>query len=171
MDTQKYRIAYDNHGIKLFEPIIDGNYHTSRWLEVNRQLMYANAGITEQVLRDFMDKILAYCNSDKPVATFRTDVGYIANAVKYHMAYPVDEKASIRLGATLYFLEHEDPDTCYSHVIDSKVDLAHKHPDLYTFFLTKGLINTPKLASISNILSVEDYLKQRREGLQQFGSI
>lgn len=169
MDSTLYKSAYENHGITLYEPITEGNYHTSRWLEVNRQLLYAKAGITEQVLRLLLDKILDHCNSDKPVASFRTDIGYIVNAIKYHMQYPVDEKASIRLGATLFFLEDEDPDTCYAHITDKKVQLAEKHPDLYTFFLLKGMPNMPQLVDTLGTSSVEDYLRKRREGLSQFG--
>jgi hypothetical protein len=169
LDPTLYKIAYDNNGIQLFEPIQDSNYHTSRWIEVNRQLMYANSGITEEVLGNLVNKILEYCNADKPVSTFRTDIAYIANAIKYHMAYPVDEKASIRLGATLYFFDNEDPNQCYSHLIDQKVTLAHQHADLYTFFLSKGLQNMPKYALTLGTSNVEDYLSKRAEGLRQHG--
>lgn len=117
-------------------------YHTSRLLAAQNQLIFSSSGATKDVLTAHLDKIIEYCNEPKPIATLRTDIAAVCHALKARTRYPVDEKCAIRLGAILCFSEtehqSEDINTTTDYWLNFKMREAYKHADLYTFFFELG---------------------------------
>lgn len=164
-DTSKYSVVYDN-GIKLYAPVDPSGYHVSRFIEIQNQRIYAKMGCTSETLGAAIDQILEYCNSDKPVTSFRTDVGVLCNQIKYRMQFPLDHDLSIRLGALLCFMEDENPDEAKSVWLDKKLHMASENPELYSFFLLMGVSQYKGLIELPDISSIEEYLRQRQEAIQ-----
>lgn len=162
-----YRVAFEKNGVKAYAPANVSDFHTSRYVELNNHMIYAGAGATKDVIGSIVNAILERVDSDKPVATFRSDIAVLCNNLKYRLSTPVDEKASLRMGSVLCFLEGEDPNTCLGSWLDKKMELAANDPDWYSFFLTMGIeqqkVFNPLLSDIS---ITEDYFKNRREMLR-----
>lgn len=169
-----FKEVFTHEQYRFYIPAEHTKYHTSRYLEANNQLIFAGAGATKDVITAHMEKIVEFCNLDRPPASFRTDVAAIANALIYRTKKPVDEKCSIRMGALLCFMEYEhdggvtteDPDTVKPFWLEKKMELAANSPDLYTFFLSWGISNIPQYKEALDTLKSEDYFQERREMIQ-----
>ena len=162
-----YQVAgvFPATGITLYEPKADTDYHMSRYVAANAQNIFSQSGATREVLAKIVDRVLDLCNETADTKRLRTDVGLLMNNIKTRLAYPVDEDCSIRLGAIFYFLEDEDPSRVDDEVINRKVMLAKTDPDLYAFFLSRGLVNTPAYSTWLDLLEDKDYFKRRMETL------
>lgn len=145
-------------------------YHTSRLLAAQNQLIFSSSGATKDVLTAHLDKIIEYCNEPKPIATLRTDIAAVCHALKARTRYPVDEKCAIRLGAILCFAEtehqSEDTNTTTDYWLNFKMREAYKHSDLYTFFLSWGISNTPEYRELLNTSKAQDYFQTREEAIR-----
>lgn len=168
-DTTQYKLELDYNGIRIYTLLDAKKYHTSRIVQYHSQNIYASAGADKTFIQALANKLIELANSDKPVNTFRTDIGLLANNLLYRTKYPVDELCAIRIGAILSFMEQanesENPDKCEHYWIEKKVQLALQHPDLYTFFLTWGIVNQPEYNEAIGTSQSWDYLRTRREAL------
>ncbi len=170
-----YQQAAQEGKYSLYIPENIMSYHTSRFIQAANQQIYSNAGATKEVLEQVMTEIIERCNNQKDIATMRTDIAAFANSVKYRLKYPVDELCSLRMGAILCYLEYEnedgtvvseDPDKYDNFWTKKKMDLAMDSPNLYSFFLTWGISNTPQYREHSGISIDMDYFMQRRQMLE-----
>lgn len=168
-DTSIYKLELDFNGLRFYTLVDAKQYHTSRIVQYHSQHIYATAGADKSFLQAVADEMIKMCNSDKPSNTFRTDIGLLAQNIKYRTQYPVDELCALRVGAILSFMESEheseDPNKCLHFWVDRKVELAKKHPELYTFFLTWGIANLPEYNDGLSTSNETDYFKQRKEVL------
>lgn len=171
-DLSQYVLMGEFDGVRLYRPqSVEMGYHLSRYIQVQRQSLYASSGATPEVLQRAMDAILDLCNTNGDVGHRFTDIGGIANMVKYRLEYPVDEHCSIRVGCLLCFAEYEqngvlvseNPDGVDAFFLEKKIDLAMSNPDAYAFFLTLGYSNIDSYKEHLNILEDEEYFRKRRE--------
>lgn len=161
-----YTIAYDANEIKLYIPAQETKYHASRFVAMQEQQIYSSHGMEKDVLVGMLNAMVDLCNSDKPVASFRTDIGTMCNNLLYRTQYPIDNKVALRTGAILTFMEDENPDTIDVFWINKKLSLADKYPDLYAFFLTLGLNNLNVYTSLLDTSIDLDYFRKREEAIQ-----
>lgn len=166
LPADKYKVAFEKGDTKLYVPLNPSDYHLSRYIELNNHMIYANSGTTKDVLKQAIEGILERVNSDKPIASTRSDIAVLCNNIMYRMQHPVDELASLRMGAVLCFMEGEDPDTVNGFWLNKKMMLANTDPDFYTFFLTTGIAQQKQFNPSLNISITEDYLKNRQATLE-----
>lgn len=162
-DTSKYREVYNNHGIKLYEPL--GDYHMSRYVAAGAQNVYSSTGATKDFIIALATQVKQMCEDEQNKVQLRTDIGTLMNNLLYRTQYPVDEDCAIRMGAIYSLMEGEDPDVVSAAMTEQKVKLAHKYPDLYTFFLTAGIVYTPGWNDINKDSLTTEYFQTRRQAL------
>lgn len=164
---------------RIYAPVNLTEYHTSRYVQMQHQLIYANAGGTKETIQAIAQEIIKRCNDGKS-KTVISDISVLANDLLYRTKYPVDEHAAIRLGAVLSFVEWEDttPDTLITttHSEDPnkydafytgiKEQLAMNDPEAYSFFLTWGIVNVPTYKEHFDTSIDTDYFRLRREALR-----
>lgn len=162
------------HNIKLYMPQDAANgYHMSRYVAAGAQNIYAAGGATKDLLNAMMDKMLELCNDEKNIKSLRTDVATLANNIKYRLRYPVDEDCALRMGAIYTFAEGENPDTTEDYWTVKKVAWAKGNtvqnippdPELYSFFLSIGIVSTPAWKELSDTLTDSNYFKIRTANL------
>lgn len=169
----KYELKLEYDGYRFYIPVKATDYHTHRYVEALNQQIYSNAGATPEVLIEVMNIIISKCNDEKDIKTLRTDIAALANSIVYRTKYPVDQTCALRMGAILTFMEYdhegklisEDPDKPDWFWINKKVQLALNNPELYTFFLTWGVANTPKYRELLDTLNDRDYFSKRMEAI------
>lgn len=161
-----YKIAAAFDGIDVFILNDDTQYHIERYIAATAQQIYSDSGATKDILNSLIDEILLKCNNERDIKLLRTDIGSLANNIKYRLAYPIDEDCAIRMGAILSFLDEEDPDKVLPFWTEKKVKMAHANPDAYTFFLTWGAINTPSYKEAFSTLIDMEYFSKRRIALK-----
>ncbi len=142
------------------------SYHLSRRVAAGAQDIFSASGATKELLGALVKQMLEMCNSDKPAATFRTDIGTLCNNLLYRMQYPVDEHCAIRMGSIYVFAEGEDPDKLEDFWTQRKTAHALNDPVLYSFFLTLGIELTPSWADLKDTLTDTAFLQSRRDALQ-----
>lgn len=174
LDETKYRLVFSKSGYEFYVPLnmMEG-YHVRRYVEIERQRIYAASGATPEVLQTAMDAILDICNSDGKGAHSYTDISAICNMVKYRLEYPIDQHCAVRVGALLVFVRwaeggkqfEENPDDVQPFFTDKKVDLALMDSDVYAFFLITG---TSSIREYSNQLEYldENYYQKRAEAIR-----
>ena len=179
-DIGKFRFLNEFGGHRFYVPTdIENGYHLSRFVQVQRQALYSSSGATPEVFKRCMDAILDLCNNNGEIKHRFTDIASIANMIKYRLDYPIDEHCSVRMGAILCFVEwdngegvvSENPDTFTQFFMDRKMDLALNNPDVYAFFLTLGVSNTPTYREHLNILEDNDYFQKRNQVLKTLARI
>lgn len=162
------------HNIKLYMPQDAANgYHMSRYVAAGAQNIYAAGGATKDLLNAMMDKMLELCNDEKNLKSLRTDVATLANNIKYRLRYPVDEDCALRMGAIYTFAEGENPEAAEDYWTTRKVawakgDAAQNippDPELYSFFLSIGIVSTPAWKELSDTLTDSNYFKTRTDNL------
>jgi hypothetical protein len=164
-DNPAYTLQGTFNGINIYIPADISNYHMSRYVQLQHQLIYANAGTTAERLNEIADAILQRCNLQSKLETRITDIGVLANEIKYRTKYPVDENCSIRIGAVLSFMDGEDPDKYDIFWTRKKEELAMTNSDAYSFFLSWGISNIePYRKQFDTSISL-DYFSKRREAL------
>lgn len=154
--------------ISFYVPIstVDG-YHVSRYVAAQAQSAYAASGITPEMLNTLMDQMLTLVNDEKKgKLTLRTDIGMLANQIKYRTKYPIDEDVCLRMSAIYLLMDGEDPDKTQASWMDKKVKLAKDNPDLYAFFLTTGIKFTPRYQELSEVLNLGEYFQTRSEAIR-----
>lgn len=147
--------------VRFYEMAAKGEYHISRYVAASAQNIYSASGITADMLNGIMDKIIEMCNSKDIITTIKTDIAMLANQIKYRTKYPLDELCAIRMGAVYTFMEGEDPNSVKDNWTQAKVTYALDNPDLYTFFLHKGIAFTPSYRELSEVLNDSEYFKNR----------
>lgn len=160
-------------GIKIYTLVDIKNLHASRYVEVVKQNMYAGSGATEETIRQHLDAIIELCNQTGELKTIRTDIAGIANALKMRTKFPIDKHVAVRMGIVMTFAEivekgeviRENPDECIQHWLDKKMELALKHPALYSFFFTMGAISMPAYNEHLDSLNDLDYFDTRMMNL------
>lgn len=171
-----YELVHQAGKYRVYTPVnFQDGYHMSRYVEAINQQIYSNAGATRDVLESIMDEILARCNKELHPDNFRTDIAALANNIKYRLKYPVDQHCAIRMGAILSFMEYEaqdgatiseQPDKMEFHWLQKKVQLAMDMPELYSFFLTWGISNTPRYREALDTSNEADFFLKRDETLR-----
>lgn len=154
--------------LHFYQPVspVEG-YHISRYVSAQAQSAYAAAGITPEMLNALMDNVIALVNDEKKgKSTLRTDIGVIANQIKYRTKYPVDEDVCLRMSAIYLLMDGEDPNKMQESWTKHKVSLAKENPDLYAFFLTMGIKFTPKYLELSEALNLGEYFQTRSEAIR-----
>ena len=160
-----YKVAFSHDGINLYIPVEVTSYHKSREVAAMAQQIYSESGATPQVIKSIAEEALRICNTAQEKQV-RTDVGTLMNNLLYRLKYPVDEDCAIRMGAILCFMEDEDPNKTEDFWTQKKIELAHKSPEAYAFFLTMGINNTPAYNNRLDISIDTDYFNNRREILR-----
>lgn len=163
-NNPNYIEVFTSPSVTLYCPAETHAYHLSRHIAAHAQNIYSSSGITPQLLTKFMDELIAQAN-DSNIKTLRTNVGILANNIKYRLRYPVDEDCAIRMGCIYTFMEGEDPDAVSSAWTERKLALAKQHPDLYTFFLTEGKRLTPSWKAYEQDLNDMEYFSKRAREL------
>lgn len=173
-DNENYILQHEAPGgFRFYVPTNPAEgYHTSRWVEVLNQQIYASGGATKDVLGHTMREIVLLCNKREGLDTVKTDIAGLANSILYRLEYPVDELCGLRMGAVLTFMEYEngegrtiseDPSRYDKFWVDRKLVIAKDDPDSYAFFLGLGLSNIPDYKERLLILNLTDYFQQREE--------
>lgn len=130
------------------------------------QHRYAMCGINRDVLSEFADKLLELANKENSVPNLKTDVGIIANNLKFRMTQYVDELAAIRMGAIACFVEGEDPNRVVEVFTTNKLKLAGQHPEVYAFFFNWGVQFIPEYRKVLLGSMAEDYFQMREINLR-----
>jgi len=170
-----YRIAFQSkvHGIDLYIPAEGAAYHTSRYMAAGAQDIYSSAGATKELTGKIYKEIKRLCNdahSKKDISALM-DINTWMDNLLYRHSYPIDELCSVRMGAIYSFMEDEDPDTMHDLFTQKKVAFAmgnfeqgvRSDPELYTFFLSMGIVYTPAYRELSDITTDTDYFSRRSE--------
>lgn len=154
--------------IKFYVPNDNAEgYHVSRFAAAQAQAIYSSSGATPELLNAMMDSIIGICNDVKKTqSTIRTDIGVLANQIKYRTKYPIDEDCCLRMSAIYCFIEGEDPDKVSNDYINKKVRMAKDNPEMYTFFLHMGIQFTPNYRELWKDLKDTDYFKTREEAIR-----
>ncbi len=162
-DNPLYKVAYTHEtGLVFYVPAATTEYHKSREMAMQVQDTYARCGISPATLTVFIDTLIQFANKQLNTDTLRTDIGTIANNMKYRMSNIVDEQCAIRMGALAVFIDGEEPDKVIEAWTAKKVRLAMEHPDLYSFFLHMGIAFTPTYSETLRSLVAEEYLMERK---------
>lgn len=180
----KFEKKFGDYSVYTAVDINDG-IHVFRYIQASAQERYNAAGITADSLAIAMDEIIKRAN-DKNWETARTDIGVIANSLKYRLANPVDEHCALRMGHVLTFMEcdkveglsnvenavrslvSEDPKSTNKWWMDKKMELSMSDPDAYAFFLDLGLASSQKYRETSDISIDMNYFLKRQEMLASF---
>lgn len=173
-----YKLMATFDGKKLYVPVDEKvGYNTQRFVSIQRQSLFASSGTTPELLSSTLDEIIKNCNEQGEVGTRFTDIGLLANMLKYRLQHPIDEHCSLRVGMLCTFLEYKEGDVWYSepkgapHPVfeDIKFEMAMQNPDVYDFFLGLGVYSTPSYRNHWHILEEEeDYWRKRKEVLENF---
>lgn len=164
-----YKLELTHGKYRIYTPVnIMEGYSKQREVEANHQLIFSNSGATSDVLRTVMTEILTRCNDEKN-KSIRTEIGALAQSILYRLEYPVDQNCALRMGAILSFMEDGDisepEDKAELFWVNKKVELALEHRELYDFFLSWGIVNTPKYSEVSDILNDSSYFVKRMEAI------
>lgn len=173
-DSSSYILKKEKDNIRIYIHSNPMELHTTRYVEILNQQIYANAGATKETLQEAIDEILLRCNDMKNQKTFRTDIAAIAQSLQYRLQYPVDQHCAIRIGALCSFYEEdiydggklvktisENPDKFDGFFQQKKEMIALNDPDWYSFFLTWGIVNTPEYNNRLDTLTDTDYFVKR----------
>lgn len=168
-----YKVIFKSevHGISFYAPAQGSDYHMSRYVAAGAQNIYSASGITKELNEKILKQILSITNKERNSDTLKTDIGVLINNLLYRMRYPVDEDCALRMGAIYCFMEGEDPDKVNPVTTERKIALCKgdgtttHDPDLYTFFLTLGVMYTPAWKELDKDLINTDYFRNRREAL------
>ena len=152
----------DIHNVSFYAPVDLSTYHTSRFIAAQAQDRFSAMGITPDRHAYVLNEILERLNSDKPSKTWKTDIAGLIHLLQSMQKYPVDELCAIRMGAIFSFMDGEDPNKTDDFWTRKKTEMALTDPDLYTFFLSKGLANTPAYSSFLDTLTATE-MEQRQE--------
>lgn len=182
-----YKLELQTDTVRIFTPVqtTDG-YHTTRYIEAINQQIYNNAGATREVLDEVMAAIIGICNDEKE-REWRTKIGALAESIKYRLKYPVDQHCAVRMGCILSFMEEDvqpvnvnaphgasishqtlsEPHDKVEYLwLEKKMKLAFEDSKFYDFFLTWGIVNTPKYNEASDILNDSEYFVKRMQVIQ-----
>ncbi len=162
--NDKFKVAFDDGGIVLYEPNSDTDYHTCRYVAANAQNIYSSTGATKEVLQKICEHAVKLCNT-QDIPTLKTDIGLLMNNILSRLTYPVDEDCALRMAAIFYLLPDEEPNECHDIILRKKIEMAKSNPKLYDFFLSRGLLNTPAYKELLDCLNDRDYLSRRAQTL------
>lgn len=168
-NNPKYTHKHDSGDAKFYIPTQTTELHTSRYVEMNNQRIFAASGVDKTMLEMIADEVIRLCNDDK-AKTIRTDIGTLMQNIKYRLKSPVDELCGIRMGAALCFMELPgtvEPEAFSQSWQQDKMKRAMIDPDLYSFFLTWGIANIPEYKEHLDTLSDTDYFQKRMLALQK----
>lgn len=161
-------IQHEISGVKIYVPSdVTTGYHKSRELAMAAQERYSSGGISKQLLQAMCGKALEMINKQNALDTLRTDMSVLWNNLRARTEHPVDEYCAVRMGAIGCFVEGEDPDRVIEVWTNRKMAFAAEHPDIFTFFLNWGVALTPEYSSLLRGLSIQDYLTEREQMMQQ----
>ncbi len=156
-----YRIAFTNEIVRFWIPSETTSYHKGREMAMQACDTYSRCGISREVLSSFAETMIEFANKQLNVDTLRTDLGVIANNIKYRLNNIVDEQCALRMGAIACFIDGEDPNQVSEAWTQKKLAYAANNPDVHAFFLDMGIAFTPEYVNLLRGLTAEDYLKER----------
>jgi len=163
--------THEPTGTIFYSPTEIYGYHKSREMAMQEQDTYSRCGISKEVLQSFTDTLLSHANKQLNSDTLRTDIGVIANNIKYRMTTIVDQQCAIRMGALACMVEGEPHDRVVDAWTQKKVRMANEHPDIYDFFLHLGIAFTPEYAAALRGLTAREYFQQRDQILSGLTAI
>lgn len=163
-DNPKFALAYHSKAgnVSFYIPSSVTDYHKSREMAMAAQDSYSRCGISRDVLQSFTDKMLEIANKQLNMDTVRTDIGVIANNLRFRMSEIVDEQCTLRMAALSLFIDGENPDEVSEAWTLRKLKYAAEFPDIRSFFLGMGVALTPQYNSLCRGLEIEEYLRQRQ---------
>jgi hypothetical protein len=172
-DNDNYKEVFTSkvHNVTFYAPSETGQYHLSRYVAAGAQNIYSAMGANKELVSKFYDKILDICNNEKSKDTIRTDVGTLINNLKYRLQYPVDEDCALRMGAIYCIMDGENPDEVNPLHTEKKLLLAkgdnnkgiQGDPELYSFFITMGVIYTPAWKLLEENIKPDYFLKRKEQ--------
>lgn len=162
LNNPDYVECYNHDGIIFYQPTELYGYHKSREMAMQVQDRYSQCGITKEMLTKFADLMLEFANKQNNTETLKTDIGLIANNLKYRMTNVVDEQCALRMGALSLFVEGENPDEVKEFWTAKKLQLANDNEKVYDFFLHMGIAFTPEYNSLWRTLQTKDYFSERQ---------
>jgi len=163
--------THEPTGITFYTPNEIFGYHKSRELAMQIQDTYSRCGISKEVLQSFTDTMLQHANKQLNADTLRTDIGVIANNIKYRMTTIVDQHCAIRMGALACLMDGEPHDKVIEAWTEKKIRIANEQPDVYDFFLHMGIAFTPEYAEALRGLTAREYFQQRDQVLNGLTAI
>jgi len=152
-------------GVKFYEPIEITSYHKSRELAMQAQDIFSRCGIDPDTLKVFAEQMIHSANKELTSTNFRSDMAVIGNNILARLKSPVDELCAIRMGAISVFLEDEDPNKVVRSYTEKKMRMAEEEPDVFDFFLQRGIAFTPEYVQHFRTLEAEDYFEKRAQML------
>lgn len=168
-DNPKYNLHLEIPGAKFYVPVVDTDYHITRVVEMNKHAIYANAGATVEVIREIAEELIKRANNVE-LTSLRTDVAALAGNLLYRTKYPIDEHATIRMGAAMCFMEtgtaSEDPDRVEHFWLMKKEKLAFENPKVYDFFLLMGAAYMDAYNKQWSSSANSDYFAKRMEAIK-----
>lgn len=163
-DTPEYSLVFTSkNGIKFYTPSDTTQYHKSREMAMMAQDQYSRCGIGPEVMQSMITKMLELANKQLNTDTLRTDLGTIANNLKFRMHNIVDEECLLRMAAYGLFINGEDPNSVNEGYTRKKLEYCAQFPDVRDFFLHMGVALTPTYEALLRGLVVEEFLTQRRQ--------
>jgi F0F1-type ATP synthase gamma subunit len=160
LEFESKSLEHQGKPLKFYTPAnITNGYHLSRYIAATAQNIYSSCGITPEILKAILDKITDSINKNK-----LDEVAVYTNNLKYRLSYPVDENAALRMALIFSFVDGEDPNKCEAHWTQYKLNKVIEDPEAYTFFLSKGVINTPVYSEYLQEISPSS-LEQRKQAL------
>lgn len=161
-DNPEFVECFNDGNVILYMPAEISAYHKSRELAMQVQDSYSRCGVSRDVLASLTDKLLELANKQNNTDTLKTDIGVIANNLRYRMSNIVDEQCIIRMAAIACFIEGEDPNSVSEAWTNRKVKLSEGNPGLYSFFLDTGVAFTPEYNALLRGLQAGEYLANRK---------
>lgn len=178
-----YQLVYTSkvHGVKFYMPndIVNG-YHISRYQAGTIQGLYASSGATKELTAAIYQQIKKICDEAHVKKDNRAfmDINTLMDNLLYRHQYPIDGECLLRMGCIYLLLEDEDPEDYQQFLTQKKEDyckgrgiVGHKDylkpdPDMYSFFLTRGLMFTDGYREqLTGITDVQEYLQKRETAL------
>lgn len=166
LNNPDYVECYNHEGIIFYQPTELYGYHKSREMAMQVQDRYSQCGITKELLGKFADTMLDFANKQNNTDTLKTDIGVLANNLKYRMSNQLDEMCALRMGALAVFMEGENPDEVKEFWTNQKLELARTNEKVYDFFLSTGIAFTPEYNNLYRTLQAKDYFSEREMSLR-----
>lgn len=155
-----YELVGEFDGNKIYALVDPNKYHLSRFVEAQNQNIMASCGMTKDKLLQVANEMIKLCN-EQDYKQLRTDIGALANYMKYCTQYPIENECALKVGCIFTFIDGEDPNVINRHFEQTKLNLARNNADAYAFFLSMGMRNIPEYSQILNTSEAMDYSKRQ----------
>lgn len=156
-------------GVYFLKDTSIADLHKSREVEAQIQNIYSNSGATASFINLLATQGIKMIEDDPKNEQLRQNMLSLFHELQFRTQNPVDSLCGIRMGAILSFMDGE-PEEINNAWIEKKIEMAQSNPDLWAFFLSWGIANTPSYSSLLDILKDRDYFNKRKEMLMSLSS-